>query len=179
MNNKKRVAMGYVFLPPALILFMVVVAYPVFNTLKTSFLFDPCSKYCHGRKWVGLANYKQLIQDPNTWVTLKFTLLFTVVSVILEIVIGMGCALIMNIGMRGEGIVRGCILVPWCIPTIVSGLMWSHMFAESYGIINQLLQQIGMAPVAWLTNSSCAFWAVVISDVWKTAPIWACCFWPV
>ena len=65
----------------------------------------------------------QLIQDPNTWVTLKFTLLFTVVSVVLEIVIGMGCALIMNIGMRGEGIVRGCILVPWCIPTIVSGLM--------------------------------------------------------
>lgn len=92
------------------------------------------------------------------------------VSVILETVIGMGCALIMNIGMRGEGIVRGCILVPWCIPTIVSGLMWSYMFAESYGIINQLLQQIGMAPVAWLTNSSCAFWAVVISDVWKTAP---------
>lgn len=170
MNNKKRVAMGYVFLLPALILFMVVVAYPVFNTLKTSFYSIRVQNIATGGKWVGLANYKQLIQDPNTWVTLKFTLLFTVVSVILEIVIGMGCALIMNIGMRGEGIVRGCILVPWCIPTIVSGLMWSYMFAESYGIINQLLQQIGMAPVAWLTNSSCAFWAVVISDVWKTAP---------
>lgn len=170
MNNKKRVAMGYVFLLPALILFMVVVAYPVFNTLKTSFYSIRVQNIATGGKWVGLANYKQLIQDPNTWVTLKFTLLFTVVSVILEIVIGMGCALIMNIGMRGEGIVRGCILVPWCIPTIVSGLMWSYMFAESYGIINQLLQQIGMAPVAGLTNSSCAFWAVVISDVWKTAP---------
>lgn len=95
--------MGYVFLLPALILFMVVVAYPVFNTLKTSFYSIRVQNIATGGKWVGLANYKQLIQDPNTWVTLKFTLLFTVVSVILEIVIGMGCALIMNIGMRGEG----------------------------------------------------------------------------
>lgn len=84
MNNKKRVAMGYVFLLPALILFMVVVAYPVFNTLKTSFYSIRVQNIATGGKWVGLANYKQLIQDPNTWVTLKFTLLFTVVSVILE-----------------------------------------------------------------------------------------------
>ena len=90
--------MGYVFLLPALILFMVVVAYPVFNTLKTSFYSIRVQNIATGGKWVGLANYKQLIQDPNTWVTLKFTLLFTVVSVILETVIGMGCALIMNIG---------------------------------------------------------------------------------
>lgn len=80
--------MGYVFLLPALILFMVVVAYPVFNTLKTSFYSIRVQNIATGGKWVGLANYKQLIQDPNTWVTLKFTLLFTVVSVILEIVIG-------------------------------------------------------------------------------------------
>lgn len=79
MNNKKRVAMGYVFLLPALILFMVVVAYPVFNTLKTSFYSIRVQNIATGGKWVGLANYKQLIQDPNTWVTLKFTLLFTVV----------------------------------------------------------------------------------------------------
>ena len=76
MNNKKRVAMGYVFLLPALILFMVVVAYPVFNTLKTSFYSIRVQNIATGGKWVGLANYKQLIQDPNTWVTLKFTLLF-------------------------------------------------------------------------------------------------------
>ena len=160
--------MGYVFLLPALILFMVVVAYPVFNTLKTSFYSIRVQNIATGGKWVGLANYKQLIQDPNTWVTLKFTLLFTVVSVILETAIGMACALIMNIGMRGEGIVRGCILVPWCIPTIVSGLMWSYMFAESYGIINQLLQRIGIAPVAWLTNSS--YMGLLLLAGLKTVP---------
>lgn len=60
MNNKKRVAMGYVFLLPALILFMVVVAYPVFNTLKTSFYSIRVQNIATGGKWVGLANYKQL-----------------------------------------------------------------------------------------------------------------------
>ena len=86
--------MGYVFLLPALILFMVVVAYPVFNTLKTSFYSIREQNIATGGQWVGLANNKLLIQDQNTGVTLEFTLLFTVVSVIFEIVIGMVLSII-------------------------------------------------------------------------------------
>lgn len=99
--------MGYVFLPPALILFMVVVAYPVFNTLKQAFIRFVFKILPMGGKWVGLANYKQLIQDPNTWVTFRVHPAFYGGFGYFGNCHRMGCALIMNIGMRGEGIVRG------------------------------------------------------------------------
>ena len=170
MNNKKRIAMGYVFLIPAAILFFVFVAYPVFNTLRNSFYSLRIQTLASGGKFVGLKNYQDLLKDVKVTQTLKFTLLFTVIAVVLETVLGMISALIMNQSFRGKTLVCAAILVPWCIPTIVSSLMWSYMFAESYGVINQLLGRLGLQEVQWITDSNGAFCAIVIADVWKTAP---------
>lgn len=114
--------MGYLFLIPSLILFLVFVAYPVLNTLKTSFYSLRVQNIATGGKWVGLANYKKVLSDGNMWQSLRFTVFFTLISVVLETIIGMVCALIMNREFRGKSIVCGSILVPWCIPTIVSDL---------------------------------------------------------
>lgn len=162
--------MGYLFLIPSLILFLVFVAYPVLNTLKTSFYSLRVQNIATGGKWVGLANYKKVLSDGNMWQSLRFTVFFTLISVVLETIIGMVCALIMNREFRGKSIVCGSILVPWCIPTIVSGLMWSYMFAESYGIINQILEMLGLPPASWITGRGTPFWSVIIADVWKTTP---------
>lgn len=108
--------MGYLFLIPSLILFLVFVAYPVLNTLKTSFYSLRVQNIATGGKWVGLANYKKVLSDGNMWQSLRFTVFFTLISVVLETIIGMVCALIMNREFRGKSIVCGSILVPWCIP---------------------------------------------------------------
>ena len=70
------------------------------------------------------------------------------------------------------GLICAIILIPWCIPTVVSALMWSYMFAETYGAINQFMRIIGLTqePIHWITETSSAFTAIVISDVWKTTP---------
>ncbi len=162
--------MGYLFLVPALVLFAVFVAYPVLNTMRMSFYSLRIQTIATGGSWAGLSNYKALLRDKSMWQALWFTLLFTLVSVVLETAIGMVCALIMDRGFRGKALISALILIPWCIPTIVSGLMWSYMYAESYGIINQALQAVGLPLVHWITESQPAFWAVVIADVWKTAP---------
>lgn len=172
MHNKNRRIMGYLFLLPAMLLFLIFIAYPVFNTIRTSFYSVRIQTLASGGKFVGLSNYIKLFNDDTMWKTLTFTVEFTVIAVVLETVLGMACALLMNRKFRGDGFVKAAILVPWCIPTVVSGMMWAYMFAESYGIVNQSLLNIGAisSAINWMTNSVAAFWAIVIADVWKTTP---------
>lgn len=175
MNIKSRRRIGYLFLIPSLVVIAVFIAYPVINTFIRSFQELRIQTIQQGGTFVGFDNYVKAFQDSLTIQSIQFTLLFTVVAVILETVLGMVSALIMNREFKGQGFVRAAILVPWAIPTIVSGLMWKFMFAESYGVINFLLQSWGVIdePIKWVTGTTWAFWSVIISDVWKTSPYMA------
>ncbi len=172
MNTKERRRVAYIFLIPSLVIIALFVAYPVLNTIYNSFLSLRIQTIRLGGKFVGFDNYIKLFSDPLFIQSLKFTGVFTVVSVVLETVLGMVCALIMNRNFKGQGLVRAAILVPWAIPTIVSALMWQFMFAESFGVINYLLMNWGVIsePIKWITGSTNAFWSIIISDVWKTSP---------
>ena len=172
MHNKQRVVFGYLALIPAIVVFAVFIVYPVFNTFYLSFCSYRTQTIRQGPQFIGLANYAQMFGDDKMWTALKFTVLFTLISVVLESVLGMLCALIMNRQGKTRGLVCAMILIPWCIPTVVSGLMWNYIFAESYGVLNFLLQILGFTsqPVRWLTDSRYAFLSILISDVWKTVP---------
>ena len=172
MSNKQRIKVGYLFLIPTLVVFLVLIAYPVCSTVYLSICDYRTQTITQGATFAGLKNYIKMFQDQNTWTSLLFTIKFTVISVVLETIIGMGFALIMNRNFKGRGLVCAMVLVPWCIPTVVSGLMWSYMYAESFGIINYLLQLLNVIqdPIKWLTDGNWAFVAVIISDVWKTVP---------
>lgn len=172
MSNRQRIRMGYVFLIPTLVVFLVLIAYPVCSTIYLSFCNYRTQTITQGAVFNGVANYIKMFQDEEMWTSLLFTVKFTVISVILETVLGMACALIMNRNFRGSNLVCAMVLVPWCIPTVVSGLMWSYMYAESFGIINYLLSVLHVIqdPIKWLTDGNWAFVAVIISDVWKTVP---------
>lgn len=172
MSNRQRIRMGYVFLIPTLVVFLVLIAYPVCSTIYLSFCNYRTQTITQGAVFNGVANYIKMFQDEEMWTSLLFTVKFTVISVILETVLGMACALIMNRNFRGSNLVCAMVLVPWCIPTVVSGLMWSYMYAESFGIINYLLSVLHVIqdPIKWLTDGNWAFVAVILSDVWKTVP---------
>lgn len=150
----------------------MLIAYPVCSTIYLSFCNYRTQTITQGAVFNGVANYIKMFQDEEMWTSLLFTVKFTVISVILETVLGMACALIMNRNFRGSNLVCAMVLVPWCIPTVVSGLMWSYMYAESFGIINYLLSVLHVIqdPIKWLTDGNWAFVAVIISDVWKTVP---------
>lgn len=172
MNTKSRRLTGYLFLIPAALIILIFIAYPVILTFYDSFHEYRIQTLQEGRKFAGLSQYKKLFLDPLFYSSLKFTILFTVVAVALETVLGLICALVMNRPFKGQGVVRAALLIPWAIPTIVSGLMWGFMFSESFGIINQVLMSLGVIqePIRWVTDSKWAFYSVVVSDVWKTTP---------
>lgn len=172
MNSQGRRRVGYGLLSPTFLVIVVFIIYPVLNTFYQSFFELRTQTLAKGGKFVGLSNYLELFQDELMWKALTFTVLFTVVSVVLETALGIICALIMNRTFKGQGFVRAVILIPWAIPTIVSGLMWQFMFAESTGIVNHILVSSGVIdePVKWITAAGPAFLAIVIADVWKTSP---------
>lgn len=125
--------------------------------------------------FVGTDNFVKVIGDKRVQSTLKFTLIFTLISVFLELIFGLFLALVMNRPFKGRSLVRTFSLIPWAIPTSVAALMWSYLYNGSSGIISNIFSTIGLisSPAAMLNSSSNALWAIVLADVWKTTPYMA------
>lgn len=125
--------------------------------------------------FIGLKAYGNLIKDTRFWKALGHTLIFTVISVGIELVLGMLLALIMNKAMKGIGLVRTVALIPWAIPTAVSAIIWSYLYDGSYGIVSFLFNKLGIinSQSAMLLTSHGAMSAAIIADVWKTTPYMA------
>lgn len=142
---------------------------------KQSLLFDEIDGCVISSNFQGLKAYKQLLGDTRFSKSLGSTLIFTVISVFFELVLGMALALIMNKAIKGIGIVRTTALIPWAIPTAVSALMWSYMYDGSSGIVAKLFADIGLiaSPEQMLLSAGGAMSAAILADVWKTTPYMA------
>lgn len=159
-----RTALGRLFLTPSMVLMGVVALFPVLYAVVISLsVYDGRERLGFG----GLTNYAEALSAPRFWSSLWATLLFTVTSVSIEFVIGLGFALVMNQAFRGRGLTRAAILVPWVIPTVIAAQMWSILFNISPGFINAWL---GIGDFNWLGQRGWAMAAIVFADVWKTAP---------
>ena len=184
MNARTRTA--WIFLAPMLVVLVMVAAWPLARSVWFSFT-DANINDLGAAKFVGWDNYfgeYGLFANPNNtegfwasdWgIAIKNTLLFAVVSVTLETLMGLGVAMLLNADFKGRAIVRAAVLVPWAIPTIVSAKMWGWMLHDQFGVINALLQDWGWITekIAWTAEPAYALWTVVAVDVWKTTPFMA------
>jgi trehalose/maltose transport system permease protein len=169
-----RTRLAWVYLAPLLITLALVAAWPLLRTIAFS-LTDANLSDLGQWQFVGLANYAYLLTDPLWWRAVGNTLLFTVLSVGLETVLGLVIALTINAHMPGRGLVRAAILIPWAIPTVVSAKMWAWMLHDLYGVVNVLLMTLGLIdrPWAWLADPTLSVAAVILVDVWKATPFMA------
>jgi len=138
-------------------------------------LFNEISGCFINSNFTGLAAYRKLLSDTRFGKSLGSTLIFTVVSVFFELVLGMALALIMNKAIKGIGMVRTTALIPWAIPTAVSALMWSYMYDGTSGIVAKVFADIGLIaqPQDMLLSAGGAMSAAILADVWKTTPYMA------
>ncbi|WP_445612528.1 ABC transporter permease subunit [Geobacillus sp. YF-1] len=125
--------------------------------------------------FVGLKHYKDSFGDMRLWKALWNTTFFTVVSVAIELVFGLGIALLINKAFFGRGLVRATILIPWAIPTAVSALMWKFLYDGQNGIVANYFETIGLVDRMGdlLTTEAGAMFSVIFADVWKTTPYMA------
>ncbi|MEU2923646.1 sugar ABC transporter permease [Streptomyces sp. NPDC007251] len=164
--------MAALLVSPTLLVLTVVVLYPTVMALRESLYgpkgLDPKTGFIRSTEpFVGLKNYADIFgaTGDRFWNAFWNTTFFTVVTVGLETVIGVTMALIMHRAFSGRALVRASILVPWAVPTAISGLLWRWIF-NSDGVANALLGR----QILWTTEGFHAKVAVIVAEVWKTAP---------
>ena len=180
--TQAKVRSAWIFLAPMLAVLAMVAGWPLVRTIWFGFTNANLSAM-PAAHWIGFDNYlasydgewSGLLADPAWWRSVANTLWFASISVLLETVLGLVVALVLNASFPGRGLVRAAILVPWAIPTIVSAKMWGWMLHDQFGIINAMLMGLHIIdkPVAWIASPTLSMWAVVLVDVWKTTPFMA------
>jgi trehalose/maltose transport system permease protein len=162
-------------LAPSLLVVFLVAIVPLLQTIYQS-LTDARLASARPVQFVGLRNYTDLLTDGQFLNAIKVTVLFTILTVAFEFVLGMIIALVVNSNFKGRGPMRAAMLVPWAIPTVVSATMWKWMYHDIYGVINDLLVgKLHILPqnVAWIADPATAVPAIAAVDIWKTTPFMA------
>lgn len=138
-------------------------------------IFQELQKAISPSNFIGLSGYGNIFSDQRLFTALWHTVYFTLISVVIEFLLGLGLALIMNRAIRGIGLIRAGALIPWAIPTAVSALIWSYLYDGSNGIISHIFAQVGLIPSSesMLLTGSGAMSAAILTDVWKTTPYMA------
>ncbi len=172
--HRQRRRSAWLFLAPVLITLAGIAGWPLARTIWFS-LTDARLDGMGAYEFVGFENYQFLFTDPDWWIAVQNTFVFAFASVALETLIGIVIALVLNARMRGRGVMRAAMLIPWAIPTVVSAQMWAWMLNDQYGVINAILMNLHIiaAPIAWTANPDTALAAVIAVDVWKTTPFMA------
>ncbi|KOX18937.1 sugar ABC transporter permease [Saccharothrix sp. NRRL B-16348] len=160
-------------LSPTFVVLGLVVGYPLVAALRESVFregtdLDESGFVVEGARFVGVDNYTAIFVGESAarfWNAFGNTTVFTVITVTLEVLLGVGMALVMHHAIRWRGIVRASILVPWAVPTAVSALLWRWIF-QADGVANAMIGQ----QILWTTEGWQAKFAVILADVWKTAP---------
>ena len=168
----REARLAWAFVLPALATILLIALFPLAWTAWESLHLHDLRMPWRGRPFVGLGNYVEAAGDPRFWGAMAHTALFTVVSVAMEVGLGLILALALNRAYRGRGLVRTAVLVPWAIPTVVSGLLWRFIFEGDIGVANAVLVGLGVLdqPVLWLVHEIAAWVPIILADVWKTTP---------
>ena len=180
--GRERIRAAWIFLVPMLLILGLVAAWPLLRTIYYS-ITNATLVDLPNHAVIGLDNYLTrdqgdwfgLLADPSWWLSVRNTLWFTVVSVTLETILGVGLALLVHRRFPGRGLVQAALLVPWAIPTVVSAKMWAWMLNDQFGVVNDLLLRLECSPIRWRgwRRPRLAMWSMIMVDVWKTAPFMA------
>jgi multiple sugar transport system permease protein len=163
MRNPRTTREAWGLLSPALLLLTMVIALP---TVYVAWLSVQQRELLHPERFVGLAHYMRIATDTRFWNALANTLYFTLVSVALELVLGLAIALLLQRAGRVRTLVYGAVLVPWAVPTVVSARMWEWMYNPEIGLLSYLVGHT----VNWLGEPTVALHAAIGMDVWKSTP---------
>jgi multiple sugar transport system permease protein len=159
----------WIWLLPLAVLLLISYVYPAIDVVRFSFtdatLLNPDYDYT-------LQSYANVAANRDLPIILKNTMIFVIASVVLQLLLGLLVALVLNRGAKrglpGVTFIRIVILASWIVPGVSAGIVWQLMFNEaSYGFIDGVLRLIGISPVAWLSDPDIAIWSTVLANVWR------------
>lgn len=160
----------YLFLAPSFAIILVFLIFPlswnIYIALHDVSLITLLKEW----EYVGLENFVTLFDDPNFYTSLKVTLMFVGGSVALQFGVGILMALVLNQQIRGSGVYRAILIIPWTISAVVAAFSFKFILDDNFGILNYILNQLGMESVGWLSDPNIVIWSLVIANTWYGTP---------
>ncbi len=166
----RNAGFGYILMLPSIFFFLLLIAYPLVQTFWIS-LYHMSTLTRRG-EFVGLANYRALLSSAEFWDSFARSLVWTVVSLALQLCLGVGFALLLNVRLTFRPVARALVLFPYLLSTVVAVLIWQWLFNDMYGYLNYVIQEFGLSdsPVNWLGQSPNALISTLLVAGWKNFP---------
>jgi multiple sugar transport system permease protein len=170
LEDERR--LGFALLAPTMILLALFIAYPFFKGVELAVTDTRVGVPGH---FVGLANFEKIWNDDIFRLAVWNTCLYTFVTTVIKLILGLWLALLLNRNFRGKAFMRAFILLPFIIPTVLSTFAWKWMFDPTFSVLNWLLWHLGIihGRINWLGEPGLAMISVIIVNVWRGVPFYA------
>lgn len=159
----------YLYVLPAIVVMLIVIAYPVYYTIELSFFKTPASLQLRDKVFVGLDNYTTILTSASFWKVTWQTLIWTFFSTLFAFFLGLGAALSLHREFVGRGVLRAILLIPWVVSAVAASYVWKWLYHSDFGAIGAFMVQIGVTdqPINFVDNTSTALASLIVVNVWK------------
>ena len=169
--QKRNTRIGHLLLLPSIAILVVVIVFPVLNSIWMSFTDRSLLDVTSGN-FVGLENYFSLFTSDDFRQSVGNTVVWTIVNVVAQVALGVGLAVLLNTKLRARFLLRAFAIVPWILPSVSAVLIWRNLYDPAIGLFNSIGMNLGLLekPVVWLGSTDTAMGAVLVESVWKGTP---------
>jgi multiple sugar transport system permease protein len=159
----------YLYIAPALLVMLLVIAYPVWFTIQLSFEKTSPSLSLADQTFIGFDNYWTILKSQSFRDVTVNTLIWTVFSTLFSFLLGLGCALALNRAFIGRGVMRAILLIPYVISAVAASYIWRWLYHSDFGVIGALSVQFGLTqhPINFLDNTTSVLPSLIVVNVWK------------
>jgi multiple sugar transport system permease protein len=168
--RKRNRRIFLIFLLPAMLVLFLTTIYPMLYAGYLSFRSYDLAKPFVPRMFVGWSNYHYVLTAPEFLNALKITFQLMAITLSVQLVLGVGLALLVTQRLPGMGLARTLLLIPMMISPVIVGLVWLFLYFPELGYLNYFLSFLGINPIPWITSPDWALWAIAIADIWQWTP---------
>jgi multiple sugar transport system permease protein len=159
----------YAYVMPAIVVMLIVIAYPVYYTAELSFYQTPPSLQLKDKIFNGVDNYQTILSSAVFWKVTGNTVIWTLASTLIAFLLGLGCALSLHREFVGRGILRAVLLIPWVVSAVAASYVWRWLYHSDFGVIGAALVQLGLAdrPPNFIDNVQTVLPSLIVVNIWR------------
>ncbi len=162
----------YLYVLPAIVVMLVVIAYPIYYTIDLSFFKTPPGLQLRDKIWVGVDNYGAILSSEVFWKVTINTVIWTLASTLIAFVLGFGCALALHRDFAGRAILRAVLIIPWVISAVAASYIWKWIYHSDFGVLGALLVQFGFVDRQpnFIDNVNSVLPSLIVVNIWREFP---------
>ncbi|WP_342358692.1 sugar ABC transporter permease [Terrarubrum flagellatum] len=162
----------YLYVAPALVVMLIVIAYPIYYTVELSFFNTPPSLQLRDKEFIGLDNYSVILGSDVFWRVTLNTFIWTIASTVVAFGLGFGTALALNREFHGRGVLRAILIIPWVISAVAASYIWKWIYHSNFGVIGAVLVELGFVnrPPNFIDSVGTVLPSLIVVNVWREFP---------